>query len=52
LKLADFRESWFDSDSRSDLPLLSHVTYPVAVNPDPVLEAHARTKGWPQIRIG
>jgi len=52
MKLSDFRESWFYSDSQNDLPLLSHVTHPVAVNPDPVLAAHARQKGWPQITIG
>lgn len=51
LKLSDFRESWFYSDSQNDLPLLSHVTHPVAVNPDPVLAAHARHRGWPQITI-
>ncbi len=51
LKLSDFRESWFYSDSQNDLPLLSNVTHPVAVNPDPVLAAHARQKGWPQITI-
>lgn len=51
LKLSDFRESWFYSDSQNDLPLLSHVTHPVAVNPDPVLAAHARQSGWPQITI-
>ncbi|HEX9414501.1 MAG TPA: hypothetical protein VF916_13425 [Ktedonobacterales bacterium] len=50
--LSDFRESWFYSDSQNDLPLLSHVTHPVAVNADPVLAAHARHKGWPQITIG
>ena len=52
LKLSDFRESWFYSDSQNDLPLLSHVSHPVAVNPDPVLAAHARHKGWAQITIG
>ncbi|MFO1314806.1 MAG: HAD family hydrolase [Burkholderiales bacterium] len=52
MQLADFRESWFYSDSQNDLPLLSHVTHPVAVNADPVLAAHARHKGWPQITIG
>lgn len=52
LKLSDFRESWFYSDSQNDLPLLSHVTHPVAVNADPVLAAHARHKGWPVLRIG
>ncbi len=52
MRLSDFRESWFYSDSQNDLPLLSHVTHPVAVNADPVLAAHARQKGWPQIVIG
>jgi HAD superfamily hydrolase (TIGR01490 family) len=51
LKLSDFRESWFYSDSQNDLPLMSHVTHPVAVNADPVLAAHARYSGWPQISI-
>jgi len=49
--LSDFRESWFYSDSRNDLPLLSRVTHPVAVNADPVLAEHARNKGWPMLRI-
>jgi HAD superfamily hydrolase (TIGR01490 family) len=52
MRLSDFRESWFYSDSQNDLPLLSHVTHPVAVNADPVLAAHARQQGWPQIVIG
>ncbi|MFO1396617.1 MAG: HAD family hydrolase [Burkholderiales bacterium] len=51
LNLSDFRESWFYSDSNNDLPLLSHVTHPVAVNPDAVLAAHARYKGWPEIHL-
>ena len=51
LNLSDFRESWFYSDSNNDLPLLSHVTHPVAVNADAVLAAHARYKGWPEIHV-
>lgn len=39
-------ESWFYSDSRNDLPLLEHVTYPVAVDPDPALTAIAQQRGW------
>jgi len=39
--------SWFYSDSRNDLPLLELVDHPVAVNPDPVLEAEAGRRGWP-----
>ncbi len=45
--LSDFTESWFYSDSHNDLPLLSAVTHPVAVDPDPVLMEHARGHGWP-----
>lgn len=51
LNLSDFRESWFYSDSNNDLPLLSHVTHPVAVNADAVLAAHARYQGWPEIHL-
>jgi HAD superfamily hydrolase (TIGR01490 family) len=51
-RLASFRESWFYSDSRNDIPLLSRVTNPVAVNPDATLAALAADKGWPVLRIG
>ena len=51
MALGGFRESWFYSDSVNDLPLLSRVTHPVAVNADPPLTALAREKGWPQIRL-
>ena len=37
----------FYSDSRNDLPLLLKVDHPHAVNPDPVLRAHAEEAGWP-----
>lgn len=47
LELGAFRESWFYSDSRNDLPLLQIVTHPVAVDPDPVLRNHAIEAGWP-----
>ncbi len=43
----DFGESWFYSDSASDLPLLQAVTHPVAVRPDARLRAHAQAAGWP-----
>jgi len=46
-----FRQSYFYSDSINDLPLLSRVTHPVAVNADPHLARLAREKGWPQIDI-
>jgi HAD superfamily hydrolase (TIGR01490 family) len=49
--LARFRESWFYSDSRNDVPLLSRVTNPIAVNPDPTLAAVAAAKGWPVLQI-
>jgi len=42
-----YGETWFYSDSRNDLPLLETVDRPVAVNPDAVLEAHARERHWP-----
>ncbi len=39
-------DAHFYSDSRNDLPLLSLVEYPHAVNPDPTLRAHAEQAGW------
>lgn len=49
--LAAFAKSWFYSDSRNDIPLLSRVTHPVAVNPDPTLAALARENRWPVLQI-
>lgn len=43
--------SWFYSDSHNDLPLLERVRHPVAVDPDPILHAHALEKGWPVISL-
>ncbi|MFC6301796.1 HAD-IB family hydrolase [Pseudomonas sp. CCM 7893] len=42
----------FYSDSRNDLPLLSQVSQPYTVNPDPVLRAHAQAAGWPVLSWG
>jgi HAD superfamily hydrolase (TIGR01490 family) len=46
-----FQRSWFYSDSANDIPLLSRVSDPVATNPDPRLEAHARAQGWSVLRL-
>jgi HAD superfamily hydrolase (TIGR01490 family) len=43
--------AWFYSDSHNDLPLLSRVNHPVAVDPDPILADHAARAGWPQISL-
>lgn len=43
--------SWFYSDSHNDLPLLEKVQHPIAVDPDPILNAHAHEKGWPIISL-
>ncbi len=40
------RRSWAYSDSRNDLPLLTLVKHPVAVNPDKLLKRHARAANW------
>ncbi len=50
-RLEDFQESWFYSDSHNDLPLLELVSRPVAVDPDATLEAIARDRGWPILRL-
>jgi HAD superfamily hydrolase (TIGR01490 family) len=43
---ADVSHSTFYSDSMNDLPLLEHVTEPVATNPDPRLRTLATERGW------
>jgi HAD superfamily hydrolase (TIGR01490 family) len=49
--LDSFDESRFYSDSLNDLPLLTRVTHPVAVDPDDTLRAHAKRHGWPIISL-
>lgn len=53
--LSDFnmnlKASWFYSDSHNDIPLLEEVDNPVAVDPDEVLSALARERGWPEISL-
>lgn len=43
--------AYFYSDSRNDLPLLSAIDHPVAVDPDDTLLAHAKSAGWPVISL-
>lgn len=47
----DLQDATFYSDSHNDLPLLQQVAHPVAVDPDPVLDKHARSHGWPVISL-
>lgn len=47
----DLSGAWFYSDSHNDLPLLSQVDHPVAVDPDPTLAAHAANRGWPLLSL-
>lgn len=39
-------DAWFYSDSINDLPLLSAVGHPVAVDPDAILHQHALAQDW------
>lgn len=39
-------ECYAYSDSSNDLPMLSLIGHPCAVNPDSTLRAHARANGW------
>jgi HAD superfamily hydrolase (TIGR01490 family) len=48
---SDFDRITFYSDSLNDLPLLEWATHPVATNPGPALEALARERGWPILRL-
>ena len=43
----DLGESWFYTDSYTDLPMLERVGNRVIVNPDPRLRRAARQRGWP-----
>jgi HAD superfamily hydrolase (TIGR01490 family) len=51
LSIADFERSWFYSDSANDLPLMACVSDPVATNPDPRLEQHARQQDWRVLQL-
>ncbi len=44
-------DSWFYSDSHNDLPLLSLVDHPVAVDPDEKLRHEAQQRNWPIISL-
>jgi HAD superfamily hydrolase (TIGR01490 family) len=44
-------ETWFYSDSYNDLPLLSEVNHPVAVDADSRLADVAKQRGWQQISL-
>jgi HAD superfamily hydrolase (TIGR01490 family) len=46
LAIHDFDESWFYSDSINDLPLLEHVSHPVATNPSNALRTLAKQRKW------
>lgn len=43
----DLEASSAYGDSMNDVPLLSTVGHPCAINPDPRLRKHAKTIGWP-----
>jgi HAD superfamily hydrolase (TIGR01490 family) len=43
----DLSRCWAYSDSANDLPMLSVVGHPVAINPDPDLKTVAKEKDWP-----
>ncbi|WP_413248574.1 HAD family hydrolase [Sinomonas flava] len=43
----DLRSCWAYSDSHNDIPLLTMVGHPVAINPDTRLRMHARARNWP-----
>jgi HAD superfamily hydrolase (TIGR01490 family) len=45
-RFASFARVWFYSDSANDIPLLEHVSHPVATNPDERLRRVASERGW------
>ncbi|MFO1325916.1 MAG: HAD family phosphatase [Rubrivivax sp.] len=50
-RLADYEAQVFYTDSTNDLALLEQVSHPVATNPSAALEAVARERGWPIVRL-
>jgi HAD superfamily hydrolase (TIGR01490 family) len=40
------KKSFAYSDSANDLPMLTHVGHPVAINPDAKLQTYAKAAGW------
>jgi len=47
----DLDECFAYSDSYSDIPMLSVVGQPIAINPEPALERLARAYHWPVLRL-
>jgi HAD superfamily hydrolase (TIGR01490 family) len=43
----DLAQSWFYTDSYSDMPTLLEVGHPCVVDPDPRLRRAAKKRGWP-----
>ena len=43
----DLKQSWFYTDSYTDMPMLERVGNQVVVNPDPRLRRIAKRRGWP-----
>jgi HAD superfamily hydrolase (TIGR01490 family) len=43
----DLSQSWFYTDSYTDMPMLERVGNRVVVNPDPRLKRIAKRRGWP-----
>lgn len=43
----DLAQCWAYSDSINDIPMLSLVGHPVAINPDSALRDEAKRRGWP-----
>ena len=46
-KQLDLAQSWFYTDSYTDMPMLERVGHRVVVNPDPRLKRVAKRRGWP-----
>ncbi len=51
LSFDSFKDSYFYSDSDRDIPLLSKVNHPIAVNPNDRLKIYAKANGWTQMYL-
>lgn len=47
----DFPRVHFYGDSVNDIPIMEHVTHPIAVNPSAALRTLAHARGWPVLQL-
>lgn len=51
IDMAAFTRVHFYGDSVNDIPIMEHVTHPIAVNPSAALRTLATARGWPVLQL-